>query len=147
MPNSLEWGMEDKGAESPWVKTYEAFVRGGEVVVRIGAIIAVAFGLFWALKLALNVVGGDVPPLPKAIEQIVYSVLSFVGAVLSSTLVDRYVKDGKFRLGGLVALIVGAVLIIPALIAGVFLIVGGVLLYAGAEVFAASEMKLPEKPC
>lgn len=139
--------MEDEGVESPWVRTYEAFVRGGEVVVRIGAIIAVAFGLFWALRLALDVVGGNVPPFPEAVEQIIYSVLSFAGATLSSTLVDRYVKDGKFRLGGLVALIVGAVLIIPALIAGVVLIVGGVLLYAGAEVLAASEMKLPEKPC
>lgn len=142
--------MGKEGAESPWVRTYEAFVRGGEVAVRIGALIAIAFGLFWALKLALTVVGGEIPPWPwpkEVIEQIIYSVLSFAGAALTSTLVDRYVRNGKFRLGGLVALGVGAVLIIPALIAAVVLIVGGVLLYAGAEVFAASQMKLPEKPC
>lgn len=136
--------MRERKAESPWVKTYEALVKGGEVAVRIGAFIAVAFGLYWAFRLTLRVVGGEVPP--EAAKQIIYSILSFAGAALTSTLVDRYVKDGKFRLGGLVALSVGAVLIIPALIAGVVLIVGGVLLYAGAEVLAASEMKLPEKP-
>lgn len=134
--------MSSGGASwASWSETARNIIRGGEVMVRVGTLTAVVYGIYWALRAAIEYL--HTPILrPLNLEHVLFAVLSFAGAAITILTHDHFCRRGKFRSAGLFSLISAAVLLIPALIAGIVMLLGGLLLYVGAEIFYVAEMKV-----
>jgi len=124
-----------------WSETARNIIRGGEVMVRVGSLTAVVYGIYWALKATLEYL--HTPTLKLShLEQILFAVMSFAGAAITILTHDHFCRLGRFRSAGLISLISAAILLLPALIAGIIMLLGGLLLYVGAEIFHVAKMKI-----
>jgi len=110
-------------------------------MVRVGSLTAVVYGIYWALKATLEYLHTPILKLSH-LEQILFAVMSFAGAAITILTHDHFCRLGKFRSAGLISLISAAILLLPALIAGIIMLLGGLLLYVGAEIFHVAKMKI-----
>lgn len=126
-----------------WIQTARNLIRLGEISVRVGVLTAVVYGIYWSLKFAFEYLQHPSGLPPKAfIEYIPLAVIAFAGAALTLYAHEHYCKANRFRMAGLTSLIAAAVLLIPALIAGILVLVGGLSLYVGSEIFHVVRMKV-----
>ena len=131
----------ESAAGAGWSETARNIIRGGEVMVRVGTLTAVVYGIYWALRAAFEYL--HTPILrPLNLEQVLFAVLSFAGATITILTHDHFCRLGKFRSAGLISLITAAILLIPAFIAGMIMLFGGLMLYVGAEIFHVAKMRI-----
>lgn len=124
-----------------WVQTAANFARVGELSVRIGILVAVVYGIFWAIKLFFEYIHGLQFLSRPFVEYMAFSAVSFAVAALTSYANERYSEKGNFRMAGLTALVAASVLLIPATVAGVLLLLGGLALYISAEIVNVSKIE------
>uniref|UniRef100_A0A7C3WL79 DUF4064 domain-containing protein n=1 Tax=Thermofilum pendens TaxID=2269 RepID=A0A7C3WL79_THEPE len=126
-------------AGASWSETAKNIIRGGEIMVRVGSLTAVVYGIYWAFKATFDYLHTPLLSLTQ-LEQILFAVLSFAGAAITILTHDHFCRLGKFRSAGLISLISAAILLIPSFIAGMIMLLGGLLLYVGAEIFHVAKM-------
>jgi uncharacterized protein YneF (UPF0154 family) len=125
-----------------WLQVATTMARLGELSIRIGILIGVVYGIFWALKLFTEYLHG-LPFLSKQfLELSLFSILSFAGAALCSVLNEHYSNKGNYRMAGLFALITASILLIPAPVAGLLMLLGGIALYISAEIKNVLKMRV-----
>ncbi|MEM0334945.1 MAG: hypothetical protein QXT33_00860 [Thermofilum sp.] len=129
-----------------WVQTAQNLIRVGEISVRVGVLTAVVYGIYWSLKFALEYFAHPSGLPPRIFtEYIILAVIAFAGAAFALYTHEHYCRASRFRMAGLSSLVAAAVLLIPALIAGLLVLLGGLALYIGSEIFHVASMKIEPK--
>ena len=124
-----------------WSETAKNIIRWGEIVVRVGSLTAIVYGIYWSLRVTLEYLHAPALRLSH-LEQMLFALLSFAGAAIVMLTREHFCRLGKFRSAGLISLVSAAVLLVPALVAGIIMLFGGLLLYVGAEIFHVTKMKI-----
>jgi hypothetical protein len=126
----------------PWLQAATTLARLGELSVRVGVLVGIVYGIYWALKLFTEYMHG-LPFLSRAfLEYSFFSILSFAGAGFCSYLNERFSGEGNLKMAGLFSLITASILLIPAPVAGILLLLGGIALYSSAEVKNVLKMRV-----
>uniref|UniRef100_A0A7C1GAC9 DUF4064 domain-containing protein n=1 Tax=Thermofilum adornatum TaxID=1365176 RepID=A0A7C1GAC9_9CREN len=125
-----------------WLQVATTMARLGEISIRIGILIGIVYGIFWALKLFTEYLHGLPFFSRQFLELSLFSILSFAGAALCSVLNEHYSNEGNYRMAGLFALITASILLIPAPVAGLLMLLGGIALYISAEIKNVLKMRV-----
>jgi hypothetical protein len=129
------------GSQS-WLQVATTLARLGEISIRVGILIGIVYGIFWALKLFTEYLHGLEFLSKPFIELTLFSVISFAGAALCLFFNEHYSSVGNYKMAGLFALITASILLIPAPVAGLLMLLGGIALYICAEIKDVLKMRV-----
>ncbi|MGB9709675.1 hypothetical protein [Infirmifilum uzonense] len=117
------------------IQTARYFLKAGEVVTRVAVLFSIVFAIYQALRLAHSVLRGS-PIWQDAAEILPMVTLNLISAGTISIVLDKWYRESRFKSLGLLDLLVGAITLISAPLAGVLFIAGGLLFYVAAEAIA-----------
>ena len=118
-----------------WKESAESLLRLSNILIGIGIFAALAYGIYYAIKLFMAMAHG-VPFIlgrGQPYNMLVSTLITFSCMGILGTLVEYQFGKKKFRLGGVIALSIGAVLLVTAQIAGLILLIGGFITLLAVE--------------
>jgi hypothetical protein len=130
---------EVKRARDYWKDSANLLLQFGDILIRIGIFITLAYGIYYAIELFIIMLGGEPFILGRGrpFSMLIHSLITFLCMGIVSILAERRLSEKKFRHAGIIAVIIGAILLVTAPIAGLIILIGGFI------VLLAMELKRP----
>ncbi|MEM3384042.1 MAG: hypothetical protein QW134_00735 [Nitrososphaeria archaeon] len=120
-------------AES-WNELGNLLLKIGDALIRIGVFLALVYGVYHAIYAGWRILNGAPIHIGSdPLTSIVDSIITFGCLAILYRFVEKRIASKSFRIGGLVALIVGAILLVVASIAGFIIIFGGFFIILAVE--------------
>jgi len=122
-----------------WKDTADTLLQSGDILLRIGLFAALVYGIYYSINLVLTMSYGQSFILGRGrpFDMLINALITFSCMGVLGFLAERQFHEKKIRQGGILALAMGAVLLVTAQIAG-FIILGG-----GFITLLAVELKRP----
>jgi hypothetical protein len=127
--------LQTKKIREQWKENAETLLRFGDILIRIGIFTALAYGIYYAIKLFMSMSHGAAFVLGRGqpYDMLVNALVAFLCMGIAGTVVENQFEKKKFRMGGIIALAIGAVLLVIAQIAGLILLLGGFITLLSVE--------------
>ncbi|MBC7091970.1 MAG: hypothetical protein H5T50_08725 [Nitrososphaeria archaeon] len=118
-----------------WNDLGNILLKVGDALIRIGVFLALVYGVYHAIYAGWKILNGAPVHIgSEPITSIINSIITFVCLAILYRFVERKISSKSFRIGGLAALIVGAILLVVASIAGFIIIFGGFFIILAVEI-------------
>ncbi len=118
-----------------WNDLGNILLKVGDALIRIGIFLALIYGVYHAIYAGWKILNGAPVHIgSEPITSIINSIITFVCLAIFYRFVERKISSKSFRIGGLAALIVGAILLVVASIAGFIIIFGGFFIILAVEI-------------
>ena len=134
--------MNQQGAKTfleSWGDLGNILLKVGDALIRIGVFLALVYGVYHAIYAGWKILNGA--PIyigSEPITSIIDSIITFCCLAVLYRFVEKKISSKSFRIGGLAALIVGAILLVVASIAGFIIIFGGFFIILAVEIHRPS---------
>ena len=116
--------------------------RAGSILVRIGAYIAIVYGIFFLGRLVQFIdLKPDLILKSESISLLISIAISFICAATLLEFVGSHIIEKKYQLAAITSIIVGYILLLFAVVSGIFVIVGGFLILLSTELLWHSRIK------
>ncbi|MEM4522284.1 MAG: hypothetical protein QW738_03600, partial [Nitrososphaeria archaeon] len=103
-------------------------------LIRIGVFLALVYGVYHAIYAGWRILNGTPIHIgSEPLTSIIDSIITFCCLAILYRFVEKRIASKSFRIGGLIALIVGAILLVVASIAGFIIIFGGFFIILAVE--------------
>ncbi|MEM2927884.1 MAG: hypothetical protein QXP60_02785 [Nitrososphaerota archaeon] len=130
---------EEKRVRDYWKDSANLLLQFGDILIRIGIFATLVYGIYYAIKLFMMIVEGKpfILGSGQTFNMLIHSLITFVCMGIVSILAERRFSEKKFRHAGIIAVTMGAILLVTAPIAGLIILIGGFI------VLLAMELKRP----
>jgi Na+/melibiose symporter-like transporter len=127
--------LRTKKLREQWKENAGTLLRFGDILIRVGIFATLVYGIYYAMKLFIAMSHGATFVLGRGqpYDMLVNALITFLCMGIAGTVVEHQFGKKKFRLGGIMALAIGAVLLVIAQIAGLILILGGFITLLSVE--------------
>jgi hypothetical protein len=118
-----------------WNEVASSLLRWGDMLIRFGVFLALVYGTYYAISAGVQVINGEAVSIgSKPLSYLINAVITFICITILSRIVERKIANKSFRVGGLAALIVGAILLVVATVSGFIIIFGGFFVILAVEI-------------
>jgi hypothetical protein len=118
-----------------WSELASSILRWGDILIRFGIFLALVYGVYYAINAGILILNGSTLSIgSKPLSNLIDSIITFVCITFLSRIAERKLASGSFRTGGLVALIIGAILLVVAAVSGFVIIFGGFFVVLAVEI-------------
>lgn len=126
---------EKKKIRYYWEDIANLLLQFGDILIRIGIFVALVYGIYYAIRLFLIMLEGTPFILGRGqpFNTLMYSLITFLCMGIVSILVERRFYEKKFRCAGIIAVAMGAILLVTAQIAGLITLIGGFIILFAVE--------------
>lgn len=121
-------------------QTASYLLKAGEVVTRVGVLVALLWAIYLAAHMAPSAVKGELSFRDVA-ENLLLIIVNLVCAGVVSMGVEKWYFSAKYRLLGLADLLAGAFTLVTAPLAGVLFVAGGLFFYVAAEMVSVFRVR------
>ncbi|MEM2783780.1 MAG: hypothetical protein QXF09_03030 [Nitrososphaerota archaeon] len=130
---------EVKKVRDYWKDSANLLLQSGDILIRIGIFMTLVYGIYYAIKLFMMIVEGEpfIIGRGQTFDMLIHSLITFLCMGIVSILAERRFSEKKFRHAGIIAVTMGAILLVTAPIAGLIILIGGFI------VLLAMELKRP----
>ena len=118
-----------------WKDTADTLLQSGDILLRIGVFAALVYGVYYSINLVVSMSQGYpfVLGRGKPFDMLINALITFSCMGVMGILAERQFHEKKFRQGGILALAIGAVLLVSAQIAGLIILGGGFIMLLAVE--------------
>jgi len=118
-----------------WNEIAGSLLRWGDMLIRFGIFLALVYGVYYAINAGILIINGSTLRIgSEPLSNLIDSIITFVCITFLSRVAEHKLASGSFRTGGLVALIIGAVLLVVAAVSGFVIIFGGFFVVLAVEI-------------